>query len=171
MSRRDEQERIARLMGSTAYRDIREGFGGSVPATLTDQDIAAAVGMVNTRLGRHAGMVLETHFCGSDIHLDALMRVWEGLQSERMVTREDIVLTRFSAELAIRELGSQKYGTPQLSRFAYLIHSRRERLQARMDDCKAWLLETLDEATIAFRSTVREAHDSRRKSERIRQAA
>lgn len=152
------EERVAGMLTKSAYRDIRDGFGGSTPADLTDQHIAAAVGMVNTKLGKIAGMVLETHFGSTLMHLDPLLRAWEESQPRSKV-REQVVLTRFGGELAIRELATTRYGAPALARYAYLICSRRERLQQRVDDANRWLNDLCGNALYEFKRCIRDAYE------------
>lgn len=137
--RRPIEERIASLMGKTAYCDLRDGVGGTSPLQLRDSDIAAALGMVSIAKGPLPAMVLETHYGSDLIHKTKILRAWEDQEREPGEPRERTVLTRFGGELAIREFAGIKYGTPQLAEYAYLIFSRRESLQQRMKQCGAWL--------------------------------
>lgn len=161
--RKPIEERIAALMGKSAYCDVREGVGGTLRG-LSDQDLAAALGMVSVTHGVIAVKVLETHFGSTLIHLEALLRAWDEAEHERIkaagrgMTREDVALTRFGGELAIRELASVRYGTPQLAHYAYLLQSRRESLQLRRDDAARWLAELQDGALRELRNCVRESH-------------
>lgn len=156
-------ERIASLLGKGAYCDAREGF--SIATTrfgLSDQDLAAALGMVASTKGGLAVKVMETHYGSSLLHLEALLRAWDEHEHDRAKangggrTREETCLARFGGELAIRELASVRYGTPQLAHFAYLIQSRRETLQMRKDDAFNWLRGLLFEAEAELHEVVRE---------------
>ena len=152
--RRPMEERVAAMMGRGSYVDIRQGLGGTSASSITNQDIAAALGMVNTRCGRKASMVLETHYGSSLLHLDTLLRAWEESQPAAVRTRELIVLHRFGGELAIRQLAGVKYSSPELARYAYLIFSRRENLQIQVDAAYQWLTEIRDEALFILRETL-----------------
>jgi hypothetical protein len=137
------EKRIAKLFGRTAYRDIRDGFGGNGVdhESLNDQDIAAALGIVVDRQGRTASHVLETYYGSTDLHFAALRRAWEDRERKPGDTREAIVLTRFAGELAIRELSGHRYSSATYAEYAYLIYSRRESLQMRVNDARLWLNE------------------------------
>lgn len=154
--RRPIEERIASLMGKSSFCDIREGVGGTGTPRLTDQDVAAALGMVTERKGRLHCLALETHYGSTLIHLESLLRAWDEREHVVGQPREATVLTRFGCELAIRELASIQYGTPQLAHFAFLIVSRRESLQKRKDDATSWLNGMVGEALTELRSCLRE---------------
>jgi len=157
--KRPIEERIAALMGKTAFRDIREGIGGTGAPSLTDQDVAAALGMVVERRGRVACLALETRYGSTLVHLESLLRAWDEREHVAGQTRETKALTRFGGELAIRELASIRYGTPQLAHYAYLICSRRESLQQRRDDALRWLNGLVSDALGELRICVREQWD------------
>ncbi|KRD71429.1 hypothetical protein [Lysobacter sp. Root96] len=159
--KRPIEERIAALMGRSAFCDIRDGFGGSRTPTFSDQDVAAALGMVATVHGKIACQVLETHYGSTLLHLEALLRAWEEREYKPSRPHEEIVLTRFGAELAIRELASVKFSTPQLAHYAYLIVTRRERLQQRVEDAARWLHSIRDQALTELRACAREVREHR----------
>jgi hypothetical protein len=137
--RRPIEERIAALMGKTAYCDLRDGVGGTSPLQMRDSDIAAALGMVSSTKGPLPAMVLETHYGSTLVHKAKIARVWEDEERVPGEPREQTCLTRFGAELAIREFAGIRYGTPQLAEYAHLIVSRRESLHARVKACGQWL--------------------------------
>lgn len=157
--RKPIEERIAALMGKTSYCDIREGFGGSARG-LSDQDVAAALGLVVKAQGSLAVKVLETHYGSTLIHLEALLRAWDEHEHVKGATREHVALTRFGGELAIRELASIRYGTPQLAHYAYLLQSRRESLQQRRDDAGRWLHNLRDNALLELRRCMRDGREN-----------
>lgn len=158
--RRSIEERVASLFGATAYRDIREGFGGTSPASLTAQDVAAALGWVAQLEGRIAPMVLETHYGSTLVHAQHLRRAWEDRERTPDDTRERIVLTRFGGELAIRQYAGVRYSTPQLAEYAYLIMSRRAALEARVEDATRWLDGIRERALSRLRNRLRETRDA-----------
>lgn len=159
--KRPIEERIAGLMGRSAFCDIREGVGGTAGARLTDQDIAAALGMVVEANGRLACMALETHYGSTLLHLEPLLRAWDEHEHAKGQSREAVALTRFGGELAIREFASVRYGTPQLAHYAYLICSRRESLQQRRDDALRWLEDMKQAALVSLKRAVRVVMDER----------
>lgn len=163
--KRPIEERIAALMGRSAFCDIREGIGGTRSPGFTDQDVAAALGMVATAKGKLACLVLETHYGSTLVHLLPLLRAWEDYAKVDAKNRDATVINRFSAELAIREFASIRYGTPQLSHYAYLLQSRRERLQERMADVTRWLNDIREEALRELRASVQPARIARLRAE------
>lgn len=154
--RKPIEERIASLMGKSAYVDIRDGVGGTNPLRLRDQDIAAGLGAVSRLHGPIAAMVLETHYGSTLMHTEAIIRHWDKAQRKDWYTKTDVALTRFGCELAIRELVGHKFGTPELAHYAYLLFSRREHLQNRKADALHWLEEVRFEALGELRKQLRE---------------
>lgn len=135
--KRPIEERIAAMLGRTAYADIRDGTGGTCPLRIRDQDIAAALGWVAQSVGKLAPLVLETFYGSTLMHQQALTRAWEAERHEAV--RDQIVLTRMAGALAVRELAGAKHCTTEYAEYAYLIFSRREALQARVREASSWL--------------------------------
>lgn len=165
------EERIASLMGKTAYFDIREGTGGTNPLRILDQDVAAALGLVSIRQGKLAALVLETHYGQTLCHKATLLRAWEDGERHPGDTRERVVLTRFGGELAIRELAGIKYGTPALTEYAYLIFSRREALQQRLKEAGSWLEQHRTSALAELKAVLRDPDFQDERRERRERAA
>ncbi|WP_423373313.1 hypothetical protein [Stenotrophomonas maltophilia] len=137
--KRPIEERIAALMGKSAYRDLRDGFSvGGLPQ-FTDQDVAAAIGAAARAAGRLGVMALETYYGSTLLHQAALLREWEDAERKEGDTREQIVLTRFGGALAIQQMAGGKVTGSAYSEYAYLIFSRREKLEARVRAAGAWL--------------------------------
>lgn len=155
--RRPPEERIAALMGKSAYLDLREGLGGTNSLKLTDQDIAAGLGMVANSHGKVSMMVLETFYGSTLLHQYSLQRTWEDRERKPGDTRERIVLTRFGGALAIRRFAGATFGTSQYAEYAYLIYSRRELLNNRVNDAVGWLESERDVALRALRKVLRDA--------------
>lgn len=153
------EERIAALLGRTAYCDLRDGVGGTSPMRIRDSDVAAALGMVSVQKGPIAAWVLETHYGATLMHKPRIRQAWEEHEIVPGEPRERTCLTRFGGELAIRELAGIKYGTPQLAEYAYLIVSRRETLHDRVRAAAAWLEGIRTEALGDLRRVMREEHD------------
>lgn len=155
--KRPIEERIAAMLGRTAYADLREGTGGTSPARIRDQDIAAALGLVSRTVGRLAPLVLETYYASTLMHQHALTRAWE----ERELVwaggiRERVVVNRFAGALAVRELAGVKHCTTEYSEYAYLIFSRREALQDRVKAASSWLDGLRSTGLAALRQSLQE---------------
>jgi len=129
-------ERIAALMGKSAFRDIREGFGGSAPA-LTDQDVAAALGAVQRQHGELMVQALETFYGSTLMHEVALRRAWDRRTDGRAYA--EVVLSRMGCALAVRQFAGADYPQAQISDYAWLIRVRREDLQAAISYAEDWL--------------------------------
>lgn len=154
--KRPPEERIAALMGKSAYVDLRDGVGGTNPLKLTDQDLAAAIGYVSHLRGRLAALVLETYYGSTLIHEQAIQRAWEDRERKPGDSREAIVLMRFGGMLAIHQLAGAKITTPMLAGYAFLIHSRRESLQDKMRAAYAWLDTERQAALVNLKCVLRE---------------
>lgn len=153
---RPVQERIASLFGRSAYFDPRDGSGGTSPSSIRHSDVAAALGYVANTKGKVAALVLETHYGSTLAHERDLARAWE---AHADVPRQDVhavVLTRFAGALAIRQLAGVTHSTTQYAEYAYLLFSRREALQWRVQEARAWLQAIHDDALGEFRKVLRE---------------
>lgn len=98
-------EKIARLDVKSTYRDIRDGIGGNRANQLetSDQDIAAALGLVRLSVGKAPVLVLET-FYGSHVrHEAALRRLWADFSEQPSDPAEARIRNRVAAALAIRQ--------------------------------------------------------------------
>lgn len=155
--RKPIEERIASLMGKSAYVDLRDGVGGTNPLRLKDQDIAAGLGVVSRLFGPVAAMVLETYYASTLTHSAAIRRAWDERERRPRQTATEITLTRFGCELAIREMAGHHFGTPELADYAYLIVSRRESLQRRKNDAFAWMDELRSSALIELKRQLRDS--------------
>lgn len=149
--RRPTEERIAALMGRSCYVDLREGLGGTTGAKLTDQDIAAGLGMVASVHGKTAMQVLETYYASTLMHERALQAAWEERERKKGDTREAIVLMRFAGALGIRQFAGVVIPSTQFGEYAYLIFSRRDTLQKRVGTVLSWLEGERDTAVRELR--------------------
>lgn len=162
------QERIAALFGRTSYFDPRDGAGGTSPTSIRHSDVAAALGYVAREKGRIAALVLETHYGSTLAHERELSKAWEAHVNVREYGA--VVLTRFAGALAIRQVAGITHTTTQYAEYAYLLFSRREALQQRVDEARRWLMTVHDEALGEFRRVLRE-HAVGRERERERKRA
>lgn len=155
------QERIAALFGRSGYTDPRDGAGGTSPSEIRHSDVAAALGYVATRKGRLAALVLETHYGSTLVHERELSRGWEDAAGIERGDFAGVVLTRFAGALAIRQLAGITYNTTHYAEYAYLLYSRREALQHRVEDARRWLHGIHDDALGEFKRQLREEADQR----------
>ncbi|UHQ21909.1 hypothetical protein LVB77_14670 [Lysobacter sp. 5GHs7-4] len=166
--KRPIEERVAAMLGRSAYADLREGTGGTCPLQIRDQDIAAALGWVSQKVGKLAPLALETYYGSTLVHQNTLMRAWE--EKEGGQTREQLSLTRLSGALAVRELAGAKHCTTAYAEYAYLIVSRREVLQQRVRAAGAWLEDLKSTGLRELRAKLRDIWEEQAK-ERAKELA
>ena len=153
--RRPIEERIAALMGKTAYRDIRDGFGGGDPRKLGDKAVAAALGFVSREQGRIAPMVLETYYGSTIMHLDVIHRAWESKEAPGPMPHEITVRMRMACEIAVRELSGLEFTRSHFEHLAYLGEVSRIALERRTNDAAAWLEGIKSAALASLRARLR----------------
>jgi hypothetical protein len=168
-------ERIAQLGGRGSFCNPRDGSGG-IP-TLTDQDIAAALGMVRHILkecgnpSEIGAEVLATHYQATTKHRHVLRAAY--LRANPVAQEKGypaIVVRRMGATLGVHMLGGLTYSRRQEDEYAYLCHCRIATLQDEMDRAYRWFLDRLQEAHGAFMTACRYAHEERTAEERRERA-
>jgi hypothetical protein len=168
-------ERIAQLGGRSSFCDPRGGSGG-IP-TLTDQDIAAALGMVRRILKEEenpceiGAEVLVTHYQATPKHRSVLRAAY--LRANPVASDKGyiaIVVRRMAASLGVHMLGGMVYSSAQEQEYAYLCYCRVATLRAEIDLAHRWYLDRLQDAHGAFMKACRQAHDSREAAERTERA-
>lgn len=170
---RPVQERIAALFGRTSYADPREPAGTS-PAAIRHSDVAAALGYVAITKGKLAAEVLETHYGSTLVHERHILQCWESAAGIERGDFAAVVLTRFTGALAIRQLAGMTYNSTHYTEYAYLLYSRREAIQIRVDGARRWLQRIHDDALGEFRRQLHEeasARELRRAAKEQRRAA
>lgn len=132
-------ERIAGQDCKTAYRDIRDGLGGSRSIGLTDQDIAAALGMVRASCGKLPVYALETYY-GSTLRYESALR-GEWLDNIEHHTDDAglRIRKRFTAAIAVRQFAGIVHQTSDLSEYSFLMFMRPRDFQRQVSDVLAWL--------------------------------
>lgn len=141
--RKPIEERIAALFGKTAYRDIRDGVGGSRNATLTDEDIAAQLGYIIREHGPTVAFALETYYGSTLMHERELRLAWEK-HCRTIEARPDydtVVLGRMGCALAVRQFAGIEYTTSSMAEYAWIICVRRQTLQTATLLAESWLDE------------------------------
>lgn len=157
------EERIAALIGKSAYVDIRDGLGGTCPLRIRDQDIAAALGWVSQKVGKLGPMVLETYYGSSLLHMKPLQTAWEDRERVRGESIQALSLTRWAGVLSVRRLAGASYNTSDLADYAHLAVIRRETLQFRVRDASSWLDGIRDTALGELKMALREIWEDRAK--------
>lgn len=134
-------ERLAGQDCKTAYRDIRDGIGGSRSVGLSDQDIAAALGMVRASCGKFPVYALETYY-GSTLRYEAQLR-GEWLDTVEHHTDEPgaRIRKRFSAAIAIRQFAGIVHTTGDMAEYAFFMFQRPKDFQRQLDEILSWLEE------------------------------
>ena len=101
--KRPAAERIAGLDVRSSYRDIRDGIGSGATggARISDQDIAAALGMVKTRCGKGPVWALETYFGSNLRHEHQLRALWADKTEHHSDEAEDRIRNRFACAIAV----------------------------------------------------------------------
>jgi hypothetical protein len=137
--RRPLAERIAGLDAKSSFRDIREGFGGTTGAKVTDQDIAAALGVVKTRCGKLAAYALETYYGSILLHEHHLRAAWVEQNEDKAGDNADRIRNRIAAALAIREFAGAANPASLLAEWGLMVDEPEERLRKRIRGVLAWL--------------------------------
>jgi hypothetical protein len=137
--RRPMAERIAGLDVKTSFRDIRDGVGGTSGAKLTDQDLAAAMGMVKTRRGSTVVLALETYYGSTLRHEQALRAKWADHSEHNTDVAGERIRNRFSAAIAIRQFAGIRHAQSDMAEYSYLMFQRPKDFEKRVSDVLAWL--------------------------------
>lgn len=150
------EERVVALFGRTAYKDVRQGVGGTAGQELNDQDLAAALGVVMTRKGKIAVQALETQIARTEIHLEDLLRAWEDRQAQWLPNEKDKRAWRWGAFLAARELAGARTSRTLFAQLAYNNQMRRQTLELAVADALQWMQDIAFEARVEFRNVCRD---------------
>jgi hypothetical protein len=132
--RRPMIERVAALMGGTAFRD---SAGRSGMPKFTDQDVAAALGMVQVERGEIVIKALETYYASTLLQEVELRRAWDRTGEGR--SHEEIILRRLAAAIGIRQVAGAAFGRSEILDYAWMIHARRERLEGAIASVVQWM--------------------------------
>ena len=157
-------EKIARLDVKSSFRDIREGIGGrrNLQLDMTDQDIAAALGMVSTALGKPTVWALETYYGSTTRHEHSLRRAWADESEHHSDPADERIRNRIAAALAIREFAGGKF---DLREWSLLTDCKAAEFQRNVVRVLAWLEELRDTGLESLRNKLAEhraAVDSRK---------
>lgn len=139
-------EKVARIMGRTVFRDLREGFGGSLTGRDTDEDVKFALGVARTNAGALSVWVFETKYASTIIHEGSIARAYD--QNEAVALPPHF--RRISATLAVRCYAGLRMQRPDFERWAWLLHVRRRTVEEAVDDCTSWLDNLCGDAAKEF---------------------
>lgn len=154
--KRPMAERIAALDVKSSYRDIRDGIGPGGVASMTDQDIAAALGMVKSAIGIWPVFAVETYFGSTLRHERRLRDRWSDLRERSDDTRTARILSRFSCAIAIRQFAGIVHVEGDMAEYAYLMVLRPIDFRKSVNDVLAWLEELKSEGLTELRKKCRE---------------
>lgn len=169
-----KEERLARMEGTTAFRNPKEGFGGMID--LTDQDVMAAVAASRRTIISSSGECiadpqdvgpecLETHFGSTQLHRRKLVRVYMAtLKHDEPMLR--VIARRLAATLAVQQLAGVKFMRSNWEEFAYLANTRRDVFEAYSHEALTWFLGEIEKSMPAFRRWLRQLREARATEEK-----
>jgi hypothetical protein len=141
-------ERIARTVGTTTFRDLKEGFGGGLSTHDSDADIKAALGMAQSRVGELAVMVLESRYASTLRYEWVIRRAYE--RECARVGPHARAKRRIATALAIRQFVGAKLAPRDIEGWAWLMCGHRNDLKRDMAACTLWLNAKCDDAKDVF---------------------
>lgn len=175
--KRPMAERVAGLDVKSTFRDIRDGIGGSRhdQLSITDQDIAAALGLMHAldKKGRRmvpieAVLAVETWFGSTLRHEHRLRRIWADKSELPGDVAENRIRNRVAAALAIRTFAGAK--VDNLPEWSELMFTNVSEFKRRVTAVSQWLDDQLVVGVDALREKMAEHRatvDSRKKKPQI----
>lgn len=141
---RPKEERLARMEGSTTFRDPRDGFArGSID--LSDTEVMGAVAMVRALLPNGepdqtdiGPECLETYYGSTQRHRRTLVTTYMRLHSVPNESTTRKVVRRMATTLAAQLLAGAQFDRWQWSEFAFITCTRRETLEKDARDALGW---------------------------------
>lgn len=163
-----KEERLARMEGTTAFRNPKDGFGGMID--LTDQDVMAAVAASRRTILSTTGECiadpkdvgpecLETHFGSTQMHRRKLVRVYLATLPEQPIVR--VIARRLAASLAAQQLAGVKFMRSNWEEFAYLANTRRDVFEGYAHEALTWFLRQMELSLPLFQSWLKRLRDER----------
>lgn len=172
--RKPRTERMARLEGSTTYRDPRDGFSMGSAITITDQDVAAALAL--SRATKEDGKVdkndvgpecLETFFGSTQRHRRLLVNAYLRATHDNAEAFTHTIIRRMAATLSAQRLAGMTFSRAQWAEYAYIVRCRRETLEDESRKALYWYQDRGKEARARFQSAL----ETNREFEAIETAA
>ena len=156
--KRPVAERIAGLDIKSSYRDVRDGIGGGRSVmSLSDQDLAAALGFVRLGVGNLPVLALETYYGSSLRHEQALRTKWLDHRENFGDAKEERIRVRLVTSIAIRQFAGIVHPTSFLAEYGFFLLLKPNELQNRMNEVLAWLEALRDEGLQELRKTLAES--------------
>lgn len=165
------EERIAELVGKTAYKIPAQGFGG-IP-NVSSLDVAAALVWCRRNRKRieaacEIGPELLMAYYASD---DSGRGVLRAAYLREHPTKGDdrrvrMIQRRIAATVAAQIVAGRKYSRPELDEYAYLANVRSEVFRSEVGMAEAWLMLALSGAQSIFLDALRDAVEQRVERER-----
>ena len=155
-------ERLARLQGTTTYKDFRQGMAsaGNRIWAAPDQDIAHALGVIRRGRADIGPEVLEAFYGSTQKYKD---RIKESLRDRLKWTLSDPSkaeksesIRRFAIELAASSLGGDPLTASQVRWVSDLLVCRPARLEEAYRAAMGLLLEDTQAALASFLKALRE---------------
>lgn len=152
---RPRTERIARLAGSTTFKDFREGFGGK--PLLVDADVCAALALCRTRRSdaecdTHdiGPEVLETYYGSTQQHRRLLVTAYLKHKGKDDEPVTKVIVRRMAATLAAQRIAGASHSRAQEAEYAFIVSTRLENLRDQIADAYGWYMEQHDTALPSF---------------------
>lgn len=157
-------ERIPGLDARSSYRDIRDGIGRGATRGLSDQDLAAALGMIRNeatikggnKTPRSCVWALETYYGSSLRHEHALRAAWAEHSERTSDPIEDRIRNRVAAAVAIRQFAG---GSPSSPDWAHMVAMGTKEFDRNVWRVLSWLEEHREGGLAALRRICAEPLD------------
>lgn len=138
--RRPLVERIAGLDTKSSFRDIRDGIGGSSSYdSISDQDIAAALGVVKSKIGSIPVQALETYYASTLMHEHRLRAAWAEYSERPDDDNANRIRNRIAAALAIREFAGFASPSSLLAEWGVITDEPEISVRRRVAAVLSWL--------------------------------
>jgi hypothetical protein len=153
-------EKVARMMGKTAYKDFRQGFASQMQlGSDSDADIKHALGIAQKMTGPTAVNALETYYGSTLMHEQNLRRAWDNVCGDPR-READYPIRRLGCSLAIREHAGIKVGQKEMKEWAWILHTNYEAVESAMQKAGAWLDDVTGRACRAFIEAMKEHREN-----------
>lgn len=151
---RPVHERLAAIQGSGTFKDLREGFGPSLP-TVTMQDVMAALSYMKANWP-HIQLsceILQTYFGSTQVFRRQLVH---GYLNNNRVEPKYIVAHRMGATLAAQVLAGVKFSQDADKEFAFICNIRYQVLIDLRAHALRWFDNRMTEAEPKFAEAVKD---------------
>lgn len=170
--RRPTVERIAGLSAKSSYRDIRDGIGGGGRSFggIDDQDIAAALGLVQLSAGKLPVLTLETYYGSSLLHEHKLRAAWAEHSEQPTDPIDARIRNRIAAALAIREFAGAPTPDSLLEEWGTLTVQNAENVRRNVRAVLSWLESHRSHGYSRFKAAMADVQETKRQEEAKKRA-